>query len=150
MNRDSIVRIAMSTIVASFGVGAGCIPSNVVAREHRAVSTSVFEEEIPGKPWVVPRADAVAGFWRSVRITGEVAASLAEISYAFGQSGKYSGAALSYGADHPSFEVLAGEWSVEPDGLHLDGELVRSRMREGLLELAAEAGSVFLQRIDLE
>ena len=143
--------LARAVVLAFVALGtASCIPSNVVARENRAVSTDSFEQEVPGKPWGAPTRESLPGFWRSIRVTGEVAASLAEISYAFGKSGSYSGAALSYGVDHPSFETLSGIWSLEADGLHLDGQAVRCRMREGLLEFAAEAGTVYLTRSELQ
>ncbi|MCB9919208.1 MAG: hypothetical protein H6832_12475 [Planctomycetes bacterium] len=139
------VRIALLTAL----VAPGCIPSNVVAKENRAVELDDFEIEIEGKPWSAPTADAIPGVWRSFRITGDAAASLAEIAYSFGQAGTYSGAALSFGAELPTFEVLQGTWAIDDRGFVLDGEPVACRVREGVLEFEAPAGAVYLRRIAL-
>ena len=128
-------------------VAPGCIPSNVVAKENRAVELDDFE--IEGQPWNAPTMDAIPGVWRSFRITGDAAASLAEIAYSFGSGGNYSGAALSFGDELPSFEVLQGTWAIDDRGFVLDGEPVACRVREGVLEFQAPAGAVYLRRIAL-
>ena len=145
-------RFVLASIVVLTGLTtmASCIPSNVVAEKHRAVAIQDFEVEVEGKPWQATTTATIVGMWRSFRIVGDVAASLAEVTYSFGSDGDYSGAALSHGSLLPTFEVLQGKWRVDETGLVLDDEGVASRIRDDVLELAAEGGAVYLRRFTIQ
>jgi hypothetical protein len=120
----------------------GCIPSNVVAVEDRAVVTAADVAE--WRP--ATRAEAV-GLFASSSITGPVAASLRAIYYLFEDDGSFTAAALVHEGERPEFRVLSGAWEFRDGNLVLDGaEPARLESAKDLLRLSGADGTVVLRR----
>ncbi len=123
----------------------GCIPSNVVAAEDRAVVI----EDLEGLEWTrLALADDLVGLYHSVRLEGPLASALESISYRFADDGSFSGAAL-FGGPPPSFQVLDGSYRLLDDGRLELGEGTEPAevvIFEELLRLSGPDGTVYLQR----
>jgi hypothetical protein len=120
-----------------------CIPSNVVAPQDRSVA--VDPERVP---WVPATPSAFDGLYASVSLTGDVAAGLWKVYYHFSPDGNFTGAALLQRMGAPTFEVLAGTWTLADGELRLgaDAEPATAEMAPDLLRLRGAAGTVVLRR----
>lgn len=123
-----------------------CIAPSVVESSGRAVVAA--EDSVD---WRAALPEDLVGFFESERIEGEVAASLARVSYLFAADGYYTGAALVLGAEHPEYQTLSGTWRVEAGKLVLDDqdpvELAASAER---VRIATADGTLVLRRAALE
>lgn len=135
---------ALLAVAAGFG---GCIPSNVVAREDRAVDMTEAEPT-----WSEDGVASVEGLFESVRIEGEAAAQLWRIAYLFEPTGRYTASALVQAPVGPSFQTLDGTYALTPEGLVLDDAepVAIRRSADGRhLRLDADGGVVVLRQVDL-
>jgi hypothetical protein len=103
-------------LILALSAGTGCIASNVVADQDRAVRTPVDELE-----WRQVTAGDVLGLFESVDVTGAAADSLWKIWYFFEEGGQYTAAALVATADGMRFQVTEGVWELSETGIALDG-----------------------------
>ncbi len=94
---------------------AGCIPSNVVARDDRIVGTRIADLAFAPAPEL-----RLEGLFESVEIAGDAAVSLRKVYYLFEADGRYTAAALVEASDGPCFQTLAGTWRATAEGLVLD------------------------------
>lgn len=140
--------LAGATLLAALGA-AGCYPSNIVASEQRAVTTSP-PADLDKLAWKRPTATDLRGFWRSVEIEGDPAVELARIYYVFGAGGRYSGAALVRASPLATFQVLDGRWALIDEGLALDDQPARARISGRWLELSTDEGRVLLMREQID
>jgi hypothetical protein len=121
---------------------ASCIASNVVAPDQRLVAS-----DLTALVWTPADPAALDGFFESVDLRGEAAASLRKIFYVFLPGGTYTGAALADAGSALTFQTLSGTWTLTPDGLVLDqGRPVRCEMAPGHLRLEDTNGVVVLRR----
>jgi len=126
----------------AFVVLAGCYASNVVAPEQRLVAADVAQ-----LVWQPADASSLDGYFVSVDLQGEAAASLRCVYYVFVPGGRYTGAALADVDGELSFQTLRGTWQLGPDGLALDDTApVRCEQAPGHLRLTAPNGVVVLRR----
>ncbi len=133
--------LASLTVLVPLAVGlAGCIPSSVIAPEHR----SFLIEELE---WQPAQAADIDGVFISTELRGPLATALRKLVYDFEPGGAYTGAALFDDAP-PHFEVLTGSWAIEDGALVLDGgSPARIEVAyDGSLRLAGEEGSVVLRK----
>lgn len=134
---------------AAFAIGAAlllpsCIASNVVATEDRAV---VEKDALADVVWSRATAPDFRGLVETIDIRGDAALSLQKVYYWFQSDGRYSGAALVEQDDGVAFQTLSGTWSVENDGLHLDGgEALVAEVAPDLLRIAVPGGTLTLRR----
>lgn len=101
-------------------VPSACIPSNVVARDDRMVTTSVQDLKFAPLSADALRLQLV-GLFESVEITGDAALALRKVYYLFAADGSYTAAALVEEGAQAAFQTLTGTWQVVGDGLVLDG-----------------------------
>lgn len=143
--------LACAALVPLVLGATACIPSNVVAKRDRAVELDSGGLDPANPAWRPLVAEDLEGLYRSVRITGDAAASVLWMAYYFaGKDGKYSGAALVTGAP-PSFQTLAGRFELQEESiLVMDGQRVPARAMERYLELATHNGTVILERAPIE
>lgn len=121
---------------------ASCYASNVVAPEQRLVAGQREQLE-----WQPADAAAIDGYFVSVGLSGEAAATLRCIYYVFTPSGRYTGAALADVDGELAFQTLNGTWQLGTDGLALDGApAVRCERATGHLRLTAPNGVVVLRK----
>ncbi|MEQ1631615.1 MAG: hypothetical protein ABL997_04525 [Planctomycetota bacterium] len=121
-----------------------CIASNVVATEDRAV---VEKDALADVVWSRATATDFRGLVETIDIRGDAALSLQKVYYWFQSDGRYSGAALVEQDDGVAFQTLSGTWSVENDGLHLDGgEALVAEVAPDLLRIAVPGGTLTLRR----
>jgi len=124
-----------------------CITPNVVDRSARAV-----EANADALAWTAAQSEDVAGYFESVSIEGEAAASLSRIYYHFapnanGASGTYTGAALLVVGAAPQFQTLSGDWSLADGWLEFsDGSRARAFAAPEHLKLETEGGVAILRR----
>ncbi|MCA8943845.1 MAG: hypothetical protein KDB80_14880 [Planctomycetes bacterium] len=152
MSTESMRRGAHRWALASclaFGF-SGCIASNVVAREDRAVVTAADELQ-----WSAEPVDTLDGLFESVDIRGEAAAQLWKIYYWFEQPSRYTAAALTVGPEGPAFQTLDGRWEIVDGGLLLDGgepaALARAVDEAGVEHVRIETpgGAVVMRRVEV-
>lgn len=125
---------------------AGCIPSNVVARDDRMVVTRVADLRFEPAP-----ALQLDGLFESVEITGDAAVSLQKVYYLFRADGTYTAAALAAVDGVPSFQTLSGTWATTAAGLVLDGaEPVQLELAPEHLRITAPNGALVLRRGSLQ
>ncbi len=121
---------------------AGCIPSNVVARQDRMVANDLETLQFVPMP-----AAELQGFYESVAVHGPVAASLRRVYYWFAPDGRYTAAALIDGPDGLAFSTLDGTYTADAAGLALDGAPAVPLERAGeYVRLATAEGEVLLRR----
>ncbi|MBL8730014.1 MAG: hypothetical protein JNM25_16435 [Planctomycetes bacterium] len=124
------------------GLLAGCIASNVVATEDRAVLRPVAELPFVAAPELV-----LDGLYESIEITGDAALALRRIYYLFRPDGTYTAAALTEGERGAAFQTLSGTWTNTAAGLSLDGaDPVRLERADEHLRITAANGAVVLRR----
>lgn len=124
---------------------SACIASNVVAPEHRLVVADAAD--VARLDWGPADANALEGWFESVDLHGDAAASLRKIFYVFQRDGTYTGAALADVDGRLAFQTLSGTWSVAPDGLVLDGAApVRCEAAAGHVRVTDANGVVVLRR----
>ncbi len=127
-------------------VAPACIAPSVVSSSGRAVAQD--EQAIA---WRAATVDDFVGFFRSERIEGGVAASLARVDYFFAADGFYTGAALVLGDAHPEYQTLTGTWRLDAGRLVLDdGEPVDVAASDEHLRIATPDGTLVLRRTALE
>lgn len=133
---------ASALVLALAGLGSGCIPSNVVARDDRRVVDDLTTLQFaPGTAAVLP------GMWRSVSITGDAALSMRFVNYLFVEGGTYTAAALIDDAGNLSFQTIQGTWAVAAAGLTLDGASpVEFGVAPEHVRIAAPGGVLVLRR----
>jgi len=119
-----------------------CIASSVVESSGRAVTNTVVD-----LAWRPVRPEDLRGFYESVSIEGEVAASLLKVYYVFAADGSYSGAALALGGANPEFQTLSGSWTLAGDVLDFgDGQTTRASATDDHLKFDNEGGTAILRR----
>lgn len=125
-------------------IAGGCIPSNVVAVEDRAVAVPVQELH-----WDQPLPELLDGLYESIDIRGDVAGGLWKVWYFFGSDGHYSGAALVLGPLGPEFQTLSGSYRVVDGRLDLgDGaEPANLLAATDHLQVSSPEGEVVLRRV---
>ena len=133
----------------------GCIASNVVAEQDRMVAA-----EAGPLAWQPATELALSGYYESVDVRGEVAASLRRVYYHFRPSdedpdgentGRYAGAALIANGDALEFQTLNGRWHNGPDGLVLDDNApVVLEQAADHLRITAPNGVLVLRRQEIE
>lgn len=125
---------------------AGCIPSNVVAVEDRAVATPIATAE-----FVPATAEAFAGLYESVEITGAAAAALRKVYYLFRPGGRFTGAALLQDGGEERFATLSGAFTLQGGAVVLGegAEPAQAEMAQDLLRLRGSDGTVVLRRVEL-
>jgi|SRR5690606_34114357 len=131
----------------SLGGLAGCIPSNVVAIEDRAVDLSWTDDSV----WAAGSREDLPGLWTSIELSGPLAASLQKLVYLFEADGRFTGAALFAGPP-AEFGVLTGSWQLDAPGqlrLGEDAEPAELDVAEGLLRIRGAEGVVVLRREEL-
>lgn len=129
-------------------VGPGCIPSNVVAPEQRAV-----EVRAATLAWRPARAEDLPGFYASTEVTGASAGAVLQAYYYLGATGACSGAALVLDAEGPRFLVLADDarWTLDEQGLDLgDGAKLQAQVAEGHLRLVSPESTITFRRVELK
>jgi len=121
-----------------------CIAPSVLARDERAVSSSVSEPS-----WHAAFREELLGWFESTRIEGDAAESFLEIEYYFAADGTYSGAALAHAAQGPEFQTLTGRWTLAGAEITFDGgETARVLAAPGWLRFESNEGIVVLRRVD--
>jgi len=144
------MRRLLLALLAGLPWTAACIPSNVVARQDRAVELDSARLDALKLEWRPAAEGDLQGLYRSVRITGDAASSVLRIYYYFSpKDGKYTGAALLAGSP-PSFQTLSGTFELQESTLVLDDQRIAARATETCLELATDDGTVILQRVPIE
>lgn len=127
-------------------VPAACIPSNVVARQDRAVATAVDDLQFAAAQGLAPR-----GLYESVAVTGDAALSLRKVYYLFAADGRYSAAALVEDAGVSAFQTLSGTWRMTAEGLQLDdGDVLQVEVSGDHLRLSAAGGVLVLRAGELQ
>lgn len=133
--------------VISLLLGAGCVPSNVVAVRDRSVVTTLDFVE-----WKPASAADFEGLFVSEQIDGSAAEALWHVEYFFTSNGEFTAAALVATGGMPSFHVQSGTWTFA-DGRLILGEGKEPAMAEtgenGLLRLRGPGGSLVLRHWDL-
>jgi len=102
--------------------------------------------------WRAATREEVAGHWRLRSIDGPAAAVLMDIAYWLDPDGTFTGAALFVGPP-PTYEVLAGSWSLDANGQLVLGEEAEPAAVEvagELLKLAGADGSLVLERAEIQ
>lgn len=119
-----------------------CIAPSVVAKEDRGATLDAAD-----CAWRPGTESDLPGTYVSTELSGPLAASLRKIVYLFEPEGTYTGAGLIDDAP-PRFEVIDGRWSMEDDGLHLDGGAPATVevAEDGSLRLSGAEGRVVLRR----
>lgn len=130
-------------LMAVASLGLGCIPSNVVAPDDRAVRI-----EPTDAVWREGRAEDLRGYWSSRSLSGPLSSAILRLHYWFENDGKFTGAALLSGPP-PRFVVLDGVLSFDEQGQLLLGADVEPAQLEAsgnLLRLTGAEGVVVLER----
>lgn len=125
---------------------AGCIPSNVVARQDRMVANDFDDLQFEAMP-----AAELQGFYESVALRGPVATWLRRVYYWFDAGGRYTAAALLEGPEGLVFQTLDGTYTAQATGLALDGAEAVPLQRAGdVVRLATPDGELLLRRSVLQ
>jgi hypothetical protein len=130
--------------LALLGPATGCIPSNVIAADARAVATPVANLE-----WTDPVPTSLGGLYESVDIRGEAAQALQKVYYWFSSGGEFTGAALVLVDGAPEFQTLRGRYRITPEGLVLGDDVPAMTLRaaRGHLRLNSPDGDLILRRV---
>jgi hypothetical protein len=139
----------LAALLAS-ALASGCA-SSVVAVQDRAVA-----DELALLPWRPATAADVTGHWRLSSLEGPAAAVLMDLAYWLDEDGHFSGAALFVGPS-PSYQVLAGAWTLSEGGvlqLGADAEPARAEVattgvQHAWLRLSGGDGSLVLERAEI-
>ena len=125
---------------------SACIPSNVVAADDRAVTTTSAD-----LAWTDPVPARLAGLYESVSIRGDAAAAMQKAYYWFAADGIFTGAALvrGDGESTPQFQTLGGTYRIAQDQLWLgeDSEPATLRAARGHVRLTSAEGDLVLRRV---
>lgn len=133
-------RVALALIL---GLPIGCIPSNVIAEEQRAVVSR--PEELA---WTAELPPSLSGLYESIRIEGEIAQAMWKVYYHFAATGDFTGAALILDVGEPAFQTLSGRYSLAEGRLRL-GEAAEPAVLEtapGHLRISTADGTIVLRR----
>lgn len=134
------VRVLLALTVA---LPLGCIPSNVVADEQRAVMLKPDE-----LAWAASAPASLSGLYESVRIEGEIASGMWRVYYHFATNGAFSGAALILDENGPAFQTLRGRYSLADGEIRLgeDAEPARLGTAPDHLRISTADGTIVLRR----
>ena len=136
------VVLSSTLLLLPLAIAPGCIPSNVVARDDRMVTTAL--EDLRFEP---AGELALDGLWSSVAISGDAALSLRKVYYVFLPGGAYTAAALVDDGSAPAFQTLTGTFAVSAAGIVFDGaEPVPLEVAPGYLRITAPTGALVLRR----
>ena len=140
----SSLRLSLALATLASATFAGCIASNVVARDDRMVVSPLASLQ-----FTPAAATSLEGFYESVEITGEAAVSLRRIYYLFRADGTYTAAALVDAAGNGgSFQTLDGSWALAAGALVLDGgEPVRLEEATDHVRFVVGDGTVVLRKV---
>jgi len=123
----------------------GCIASNVIALEDRAVTTST-----PDLEWQPAITDDIPGLYESTDIQGEASGGFWKIYYLFEEGGRYAAAALVPGDRGLEFQSVNGTWQLRDDGLVLDGgDPISVTRARGFLQMESSGGLLVLRASEL-
>jgi hypothetical protein len=138
----SVRRASLAAWLAAALSGCGT-PSGGSATAVRALPAADADVA-----WTRASRGDVVGYFESDRITGEAAASVRRVLYAFADDGTYSGAALVQEGPRATFQVLSGRWSLDGDRLSLGEGSAPTRVlaAPGRLRLVSEGGAVTFRR----
>ncbi len=137
-----------ATLVAFPLALSACIPSNVVAADDRAVTSTTAD-----LAWTDPVPPKLTGLYESVSIRGDAAAAMQKAYYWFAADGTFTGAALVLGggdsANTPQFQTLGGTYRIAQDQLWLgeDSEPATLRAAHGHVRLTSAEGDLVLRRV---
>ena len=120
------------------------------------VSARGVRSEAEELTWRAATRAEIAGHWRLRSVQGPAAAVVMDIAYWIDPAGRFTGAALFSGPP-PSYEVLAGEWTLAADGKLVLGEDAEPATVEiagenagELLRLTGADGSLLLERAAIQ
>ncbi len=123
---------------------SGCIPSNVVAAEDRAIAAAparlTFDAPVPA---------TLEGLYESVQIDGAIAHAMWKVYYHFATGGRFTGAALVLENGLPTFQTLAGEYRIA-DGritLGVDAEPASLAAAPGHVRMSTDDGQIVFRRV---
>lgn len=128
-------------------IAAGCIPSNVIDVEQRAVRRDAIEEV-----WRTADESLLRGFWTSESVRGPGAETVLRLYYYFAADQRFTGAALITGDRGAEFQTLSGSWSLTDGQLDLgDGSpALRAETGGRRLRLTSADGEAIFQREELQ
>lgn len=136
---------ARALAAACLTVASGCLSSKATPRAER-----MPPERAPAIAWRPAERGDLLGYFESLAVEGEAAASLWRVYYHFADDDSYTGAALVGPFDAPRFQTLEGTWRLDAGGLVLDGgEPVQALSSDPLLRLDTPGGSLVLRRVQL-
>jgi hypothetical protein len=137
------MRSAVALVAAGL-LANGCIPSNVVAEQDRAVALPAA-----ALAWDEPVPTALAGLYESVAITGDAAQAMVKVYYWFDGGGAFTGAALVREGAEPRFQTLSGRYRIAEGRIWLgeDTEPATLAAAKDHLRLASADGNVVLRRV---
>ena len=117
----------------------GCLASSVVPSAERVAIAPKLEQS-----WRRATVEDLRGFFESLSIEGEAAASVRKLYYHFAADGSFSGAALLQQPDGSlEFATLRGGWTLESGRLQLDdSDPAQASVSAGQLKLDSSSGSV--------
>ncbi|MFN0058658.1 MAG: hypothetical protein ACKVX7_09410 [Planctomycetota bacterium] len=126
---------------------AGCIPSNVIDVEQRAVRRGAIEQV-----WRTAEESHLRGFWASESVRGPGAETVLRLYYYFAADQRFTGAALITGDRGAEFQTLSGSWSLADGQLDLgDGSpALRAEAGGRRLRLSSADGDAIFQREELQ
>lgn len=134
------VRVLLALTIA---LPLGCIPSNVVADDQRAVMPEPDE-----LVWSPAEAASLSGLYESVRIEGEIASGMWKVLYHFADNGDFSGAALILDEGGPAFQTLRGRYSLADGEIRLGEDAAPAKLDTAPdhLRLRTVDGTILLRR----
>lgn len=134
---------ARVALALALGLPIGCIPSNVIAAEQRAVVSRPEE-----MAWTAELPASLSGLYESVRIDGEIAQAMWKVYYHFAPTGTFTGAALILDAGEPAFQTLSGRYALAEGTLRLgeDAEPAKLETAPDHLRVSTADGAIVLRR----
>jgi hypothetical protein len=133
-----------------------CLIGAVLVTGCASTTLDVSARDVRGEAeelvWRAATQAEIAGHWRLRSVDGPAAAVLMDIAYWLDPDGSFTGAALFMGPP-PSYEVLAGSWSLDASGMLVLGEEAEPASVEiagELLKLAGADGSLVLERAEIQ
>jgi len=138
-------------LAASVALSAACASTTL------DVSARGVRSEAEQLQWRAATQAEIVGHWRLRSVQGPAAAVLMDIAYWLDDQGHFTGAALFVGPP-PSYEVLAGEWTLDADGqLQLGADAEPAVVEIGGVEIGGEwlrltgdEGSLVLERAAIQ
>jgi hypothetical protein len=139
------MRLALSVLPALCVMHAlGCVPSNVVAADERAVAMPSDK-----LAWDAALPAGLTGLYESVSIRGDAAQSLLKVYYWFAASGEFTGAALVLVDGVRQFQTLAGRYRIDAGSILLGDDSAPAALlaAKDHLRLTSADGEVTLRRV---